>query len=66
MLRSNTIKSGDDIEFIIFEEGRYRNPIAVISDYEAMMLVPSFIQGLPRDKLETIVRNLVILPKPNK
>lgn len=46
------------VDVIIFENGSYRQPIRVITDYEAMHFSINLANCLSRDKLQMIVDSL--------
>lgn len=45
-------------DVIIFEQGEYRNPLKIITDYEAMHLSISLAGCLSNDKIQMIVDSL--------
>ena len=62
MLQAKTINIKHDseslIDVVIYESGEYRNPMKIISDYEAMQLSINLACCLRDDRIQMIIDSL--------
>ena len=48
-------KTDNYVEFVLFEQGQYSRPMAIINDYDARVLLDPMIDNLPTHRLQSIV-----------